>query len=106
MARLISSTMGMRRDFTGWVMVITECGPERPQMSSVYMGECSERSFRPESRNQWPSSAICALSRWSRCCLTQKISTSGIPACWIFVNKLVVRRWFAHRCVDSAWFIW
>jgi len=30
-ARLISSTIGRRLDFTGSVMVITACGPERPR---------------------------------------------------------------------------
>ena len=55
--------MGRRLDFTGSVMVITACGPERPQISSVYMGEWSECSCSSESRNQWPSSAICALLR-------------------------------------------
>src|SRR5450759_180411 len=62
-ARLISSTMCRRVPFTGSVMLMTACGPERPQISSVYMGECSECSFKSESRNQWPSSAIWALSR-------------------------------------------
>ena len=50
--------VGNRFDFTGSVMVITACGPERPQYSSLYIGECSECSFKSESRNQWPSSVI------------------------------------------------
>ena len=53
-ARLISSTISRRCAFTGSVMVMTACGPERPQISSLYMGECSECSFSSESRNQWP----------------------------------------------------
>ena len=55
--------MGSRFDFTGSVMLMNEFGPERPHTSSLYMGECSECSFSSESRNQWPSSLICARSR-------------------------------------------
>jgi hypothetical protein len=41
-ARLISSIMSSRFDFTGSVMLICELGPERPHTSSLYMGECRE----------------------------------------------------------------
>ena len=51
----------MRRALTVSVMVTTACGPERPQISSLYMGEWRDQSFSSESRNQWPSSATCAL---------------------------------------------
>src|ERR1019366_5914991 len=51
-ARLISSTISRRRPFTGSVMETTACGPERPQISSLYRGACSACSLICESRNQ------------------------------------------------------
>src|SRR5579864_1388004 len=101
-ARLMSSIMIMRFDLTGSVMLICEFGPDRPQRSSLYMGECSECIFSSESRNQCPSSLICALSRKSRCCLAQKISTAGTPACQIFSSQNVVNRWLTNIWVDKT----
>jgi hypothetical protein len=53
-ARLISSTMGRRFDFTGSVMVMTACGPERPQIRRCTWARAGNAASSPNRETSGP----------------------------------------------------
>ena len=92
----------MRLDFTGSVMLITECGPERPQISSVYIGECSECSF-----NLGIAKPVAQFGDLRLVAVVQVLPRAedldgGNARVLNSVSHADVSRWFTNRCVDST----